>query len=271
MIKPLAKLLGKLFGQPFPGMYSDAYILGSLPKHRQQLWVIAAPKTGSTWLSKILENYFGWDRRNITPAFDRREQEPSLRVMAQASASEKILWAHTHTRVSTRTIELIQRVGICPIIQTRDLQDSLISYCDHCSKETPAAPMAYMDQPNWDELSDSSKMDFIVDLVAPWYFNFYAGWFANQLVQEKIAYVCAYENLVSNPVGEVVRICEHFKLAVDLHAIEAAVERTQHQHTRRNHGIVGRGKALLDAHKATLVRMRKYYPRIDFSSIGFPD
>jgi hypothetical protein len=271
MNKPLAKLLSKVLGQPFPGMYSDAYIWELLPKHRQQIWLITAPKCGSTWLSAILKNYLGWDSRTITPAFDRREQEPSLRVVAQASASDKILWTHSHTRASDSTDRLIRRAGVFPIIQTRVLHDSLISYCDHCSNESPIAPMAYMDQQHWDELSDSSRMGFAVDLVAPWYFNFYAGWFSNQLVQEKIAYVCAYEDLVSNPVGEVVRICEHFQLAVDLPAIEVAVERSARQPTRLNKGVVGRGKVLSEAHRATLARMRSYYSHIDMSSIGFPD
>ncbi len=267
----LDRLLSKVLGQPFSRMYSDAYIFGLLPKHRQQIWLITAPKSGSTWLSVILKNYLGWDARTITPGFDRREQEPSLRVVAQASRSDKILWTHTHTRASESTNQLIRQAGIYPIIQTRVLHDSLISYCEHCSSESPIAPMAFMDQRHWEELSDSSRMGFAVDLVAPWYFNFYAGWFSNPLVQEKIAYVCAYENLVSNPVSEVVRICEHFKLPVNPPAIEVAVERATRAPTRLNKGVVGRGKVLSDEQRATLARMRSYYSHIDMSAIGFPD
>lgn len=271
MNKPLVKLLAKVLDQPFPAMYSDAYIWGLIPKHREQIWLIAATKSGSTWLSAILKNYLGWDARTITPAFGRREQEPSLRKVAQASASDKIFWKHSHTRASESTDEMIRRAGIYPIIQTRVLHDSLISYCDHCTNESPVGPMAFMDQRHWNELSESARIGFVVDLVAPWYFNFYAGWFSNPLVQEKVAYVCAYENLLSNPVSEIVRICEHFKLAVDLSAIKVAVERAAHEPTRLNKAVVGRGKALSEAHRATLARMRSYYSHIDMSSIGFPD
>jgi len=241
MNKLFAKLISKVLGQPFPEMYSDAYIFGLLPKHRQQIWLIAAPKSGSTWLTVILSNYLGWNAQCITSGFDRREQEPSLRAVARTASANQILWKHSHTRVSEFTTQLIQRAGIYPIIQTRVLHDCLISFCDHLTNESPIAPMAFMDQRHWDELSDSARIDFAVDLVAPWYFNFYAGWFSSQLVQEKIAYVCAYENLVSNPVGEVVRICEHFKLPVDVPAIQSAVERTARQKTRRNQSVVGRG------------------------------
>ena len=44
MNKPLAKLLAKVLDQPFPAMYSDAYIWGLIPKHREQIWLIAATK-----------------------------------------------------------------------------------------------------------------------------------------------------------------------------------------------------------------------------------
>jgi hypothetical protein len=145
MNKPLAKLLSKVLGQPFPGMYSDAYIFGLLSKQRSQFWLIAAPKSGSTWLAEILKN-LRWYVRTITPAFDRREQEPSLRAVAEASTAGKILWKHSHTRALESTSQLIRRAGIFPIIQTRVLHDSLISDCDHCSCETPIAPMAYVDQ-----------------------------------------------------------------------------------------------------------------------------
>jgi hypothetical protein len=105
-------------------------------------------------------------------------------------------------------------------------------------------------------LSDAARLGFAVDLVAPWYFNFYAGWFSDLLVREKIAYVCADENLVSDPIGEVIRICEHFQLTVNRPAIEA---------------VVGRDNALSEAHRATLARMRGYYSHIDMSSIDFPN
>lgn len=271
MRKVIAGAAASLFGKPFPGMYSDEYIFALLPKHSKQIWLLTAPKSGSTWLSVILENYLGWNTQSLSPAFERREQEPCLRSLARESGSDRILWRHSHTRASESTTGLIRRVGIHPIIQTRNLPDALVSFYDHCTNESPVTPMAYMDPRRWAALSDSSRMDFVVDLVAPWYFNFYAGWFSDPLVRDRTAHLCAYEDLVADPAGEVVGICEHFGLEVDRPSIDAAVKRSERQPTRLNLGVIGRGSALSDAQHARLAAMRGFYPDIDFSSIGFAD
>lgn len=263
-------LFARLFRSPLPQMYTDSYVYSLLPRKRSHMWVIAAPKSGSTWLSAILENYLGWETRSLTLSYDRREQEPSLRALAQAASLDKVLWKHQHTRASKATTELIRRASIWPIIQTRDIHDTVMSCVDHFRRESPICPMAYMDDQQWRRLDGDSKIQFIIDMVAPWYFNFYAGWFSSDLVRDKVAYVCRYENLQRDPVGELMKICEHFGLPGNQREAQAAVDLTTSQSTRRNQGIVGRGAALSEAQKATLARMRSYYPEIDFCSVGFP-
>ena len=235
-----------------------------------QMWVIAAPKTGSTWLSAMLENYLGWETRSLTHSYDRREQEPCLRALAEAASIDKVLWRHQHTRASKPTLELIRRASIWPIIQTRDIHDTVISCCDHFLNESTVCPMAFMDELRWKSLDEASRLQFIVDMVAPWYFNFYAGWFASDIVRNKTAYVCHYENLKRDPCGELLKICEHFGLPRFHLKAQAAVDQAATQRTRLNKGIIGRGERLTNAQKTSLARMRDYYSGIDFSAAGFP-
>ena len=263
-------ILSTLWKIPAPIVYSDNFIYSMQRKTRMQMWVIAAPKTGSTWLSAMLENYLGWESRSLTHSYDRREQEPCLRALAEAASLDKVLWRHQHTRASKPTLELIGRASIWPIIQTRDIHDTIISCCDHFLNESTVCPMAYMDDLHWSLLDDATRLQFIVDMVAPWYFNFYAGWFASELVRNKTAYVCQYERLKLDPCGELMRICEHFGLPRTQSKAQSAVDRTARQPTRLNKGIIGRGVKLSNAQKATLARMRNYYSNIDFSAAGFP-
>ena len=262
-------IFSSLMKRPSPYVYSDNYIYSLLPKTQMQMWVIAAPKTGSTWLSAMLENYLGWEARSLTHSFDRREQEPSLRALAEAASINKVLWRHQHTRASKPTLELIRRASIWPIIQTRDIHDTIVSCCDHFLNESTVCPMAYMDDVHWSLLDDEARLQFIVDMVAPWYFNFYAGWFASELVRNKTAYVCRYESLKLDPCGELLRICEHFGLPRSQSKVQAAVDRTSHQPTRLNKGVIGRGAKLSKIQIASLARMRNYYSDIDFSAAGF--
>ena len=263
-------MLSSLLHKPSPVVYSDGFIYSLLPRKRSHLWVIAAPKTGSTWLSKILENYLDWEVRSLTSAYDRREQEPSLRALAESASIDKVLWKHQHTRASKSTIDLIRHAAILPIIQTRDIHDTVISFSDHFDHESTICPMAYMDDQQWRRLDDGARTQFMIDMVAPWYFNFYAGWFASDLVRNKTAYVCRYENLKSDPCVELIKICEHFGLPVNESRAQSAVNLASSQPTRLNQGVIGRGAILSDEQKATLTRMRNYYSDIDFSAVGFP-
>lgn len=263
-------LFAKLFREPLPQMYSTDYIYSLLPRSHTHMWVIAPPKSGSTWLSTLLDNYLGWTTLAMTDSYDRREQEPSLRLLAQAAPIDRVLWKHQHTRASKSTIELIRRAAILPIIQTRDIHDTVMSCIDHFSHLSTIWPMAYMDDHMWSQLGADSRSRFIVDMMAPWYFNFYAGWFSSPIVRDATAYVCRYENLNHDPVGELINICDHFGLPRDQKKAQAAVDRAASQFTRRNQAIVGRGASLPEELKESLCRMRRYYSNIDFSAVGFP-
>lgn len=264
-------LFSKLFREPLPQMYSRDYIYSLLRQKHSHLWIVAPPKSGSTWLSALLDNYLGWTTMAMTDSFDRREQEPSLRLLAQAARIDRVLWKHQHTRASKSTIELIRRADILPIIQTRDIHDTVMSCIDHFSNLSTIWPMAYMDDHQWNQLDADSKSRFIVDMMAPWYFNFYAGWFSSKIVRDATAYVCRYENLNRDPVGELIKICEHFGLPGDRQKAQAAVDRAASQFTRRNQGVIGRGAKLPEELKESLARMRRYYSDIDFSAAGFPE
>lgn len=263
-------LFASLLRRPWSGMYSDSYIYSLLAPRRSHAWVIAPPKSGSTWLSVLLEAYLGWETRSLAPSFDRREQEPSLRALAEAASREKVLSKHLHTRASQATIELIRRAAIKPIIQTRRLDDTLVSLGDHLDSESTTLPMAYMDDAQWGRLNGDSRQQFLIDMAAPWYFNFYAGWFSSELVRSGAAYVCRYEALQADPSRELLRICAHFGLPVEPERAEKAVAEAAKRFTRKNRGIVGRGQGLTDGQRESLARMRQYYAGIDFSAVGFP-
>ncbi len=260
-VKPLRK--------PAPHIYSDKYIYSLLPRNRRHVWVIAAPKSGSTWLSAILQNYLGWEVRSLAKSFDRREQEPCLRSLAESISSQDVLWKHQHTRASKSTVELIRRARIRPIIQTRNLHDTVISLFDHFNRESTTCAMAYMDQPQWGQLDDQAKLQFLIDLAAPWYFNFYAGWFSSSLMRDKIAYQCCYEELQSDPLAELHKICRHFGLPFYIGEAQTAIDRTASQFTRLNRGVPGRGAQLSEEQRDSLERMRRYYADVDFSAVGF--
>ena len=52
--------------------FDEKELKENVEKH---VFLICAPKSGSTWLTKILENVLGWPSIKLLPAYGNREQE----------------------------------------------------------------------------------------------------------------------------------------------------------------------------------------------------
>jgi hypothetical protein len=253
---------------PIRSLYSDAFIYRLISKTRKHVFIIAAPKSGSSWASCIFSNLLKWKEAMLTHNGGRREQEIDIRKLVTVTSRENLFSKHQHCRRSKGTLENIRRARIKPIIQVRDIYDTVISLRDHMTKEDVVMPMAYMDK-GWHNMSLVMQTEFIIDMIIPWYFNFYAGWVTSDLVQNNRAYILTYEKLESDPVKAVYDCCEWIGESVTSLDIVKAVEMAKTKKNRKNVGVVGRGHRLLTPkQREKILKMSLYYPDIDFSLIG---
>ena len=77
---------------------------------RKHVWLVAAPKSGSTWLGAMLDSVFGWPRVPLLDCYDRREQEVDVRMLLQ-HPNVDIFTPHQHTRASHPTLGIQTRGG----------------------------------------------------------------------------------------------------------------------------------------------------------------
>ena len=181
-----------------PEVLLDDQVLGSrIALERKHAWIVAAPKSGSTWLSALLEDLLGWRAVGLSGGSCRREQEPDLRQIIRFP-TENILSPHQHCRASDCTVQFIKRFRIKSILQVRNIYDTIISFRDHCRTEGLVFPMAYIDR-EFLRLSDEQQFQFIIDLVLPWYFNFYASWFEVEGLGPDNLFYVTYEDLRQDP------------------------------------------------------------------------
>ncbi len=248
------------------GVLTDTFLL-SLVRERQHLLVIAPPKVGSTWLSLLLEKLTGWRTSLLAPAYCQREQEIDLRCLVTKDTRQSTLFSHLHLRYSEYTEKIISKSGLKCVLMTRNIYDTVVSLVDHCDKYSLRMPIFFMTEGDWKGLSHEEKVDRIVDLAVPWYFNFYAGWFSNlERLGGQIS-VVSYEDLASAPASELQRLYEEFGLDQALTPHEAVLA-SAGQTTLRNVGITGRGAALPPSAIEKIERMASYYPSIRFTRIG---
>jgi hypothetical protein len=232
------------------------------------LWHIAAPKSGSTWLTTILKELLHWNVSPLIPSYDRREQEISEFNLVYPAMNNFVFSPHQHCRYSEATNKIIEKMNIKPILQYRNIFDTVISFSDHCNGGELNFPMAYMDKMNWERLDQNKKMDFIIDMIIPWYFNFYAGWFSSDLIKSEKILLISYEELVSDPFHQIKRIIQWIGIEKTDDEINVSIVSSMNNKTRKNVGILGRGTILSFDQKQRIRTMADYYPNIDFKFLG---
>jgi hypothetical protein len=161
----------------------------------------------------------------------------------------------------------LRAFSIQPVILVRNIFDCIVSLKDHIDKglvdpDTRIGPVAYVPDAYYEWTADA-RLDFIVDLFSPWYFNFFVGW---QDFDDGVW--VRYEDLLADPRATVRHIADALTLGVGDEAIAAAVDAAAHQPTRRNVATVGRGGMLSKQQRRRIEHLATYYPGKDFSLIG---
>lgn len=245
---------------------------------RYHIWHIAAPKSGSTWLTSILSYIFTSAGFKIAYLHNARmrEQEIIPHILF-SNPNDNIFSPHQHCKYSEYTIDLISLFRIRPILSIRNIFDTVISMRDHIingTYESVTIPTFHLSQTLYNDFSGWSiekQLDTIIDLCIPWFFHFYSGWFGFQhptIPNGEIFYV-PYEDLRADTVKVVIDLLAHCGMGISTDEVKNSVENIKQHYTRKNKAEIGRGKILLnDRHKEQIFRMASYYRDIDFSPIG---
>jgi len=226
----------------------------------EHLLVACQPKSGSTYLTKILANLPGFEEVNLVPEYGRREQELEENLLIEYQPRNYV--AQHHVRYSEVTESLVRRFGLKPIVLVRDVFDVVMSLRDHLVNTNLSIPMAYVPDEflGW---PDNIKHEFIVDMVVPWYFSFYASWYT-----QENKYFVTYSDLVSDTQKTIGGIVGTYGIPCTAEEIVSAITKAKVLNTRKNKAVEGRGAQLERHLKEQIINMTSYYKAIDFSLMG---
>ena len=248
--------------------YNDAlrYLNATIEKH---VWLVCAPKSGSTWLSAILGNLLKFPEIPLVPDYHRREQEADIFPLFFSGKEGNIFSPQQHCRYSNMTGNITNALNSHIILQLRNIFDSVVSVHDHFNLGTgDGGSSAYIDQTIWDKLNKEDKLWFIVDLIVPWYINFYVSWYKSPLFNSNRLMIVDYNDLNQHPEKTVKSILEFISEPRDHDLITAALNTSQKQDTRKNTAISGRGAELPKKMRDRIMSYKRFYTDVDFSHIG---
>jgi len=237
------------------------------------LWHVAAPKTGGTWLSRMLQNMYPDHETKYFGNSVGTRQLNSMKVLFNSSFpfQNKSLFLQQHCINCRNTENFLEKSGCRTILQCRNIFDSIISLYDHSNLSSNDDFWTLFGYNNkiWDNLDENFKLDFLVDFAAPWYLKFYSSWFSSDIIKSDQIYVITYENLKNNAFDELKKVSEWYGSNISDNAINMVIDSSNITYTRKNKAIVGRGKESLNEGQIDRIySLAKYYSSVDLSAIG---
>lgn len=228
--------------------------------------IACMPKSGSTFLDRLLRQLTEWDERLLTFAFLQNEEELHLPYLVEGARRSSV--TQQHFRATEANIQLLQAFAIRPLVQVRNLFDVVVSYADFFDA---GATINTFFARRWDALDRGRRLDLVIDNFLPWYFAFYASWMDAIADRRLDCAVVRYEDLIADKLGVLRRISDFYalgKTAAQCEAAVAAIDGVKSA-TRFNKGGSGRGAAELSPQQKKRVRgFADYFPDIDFAPVG---
>ncbi|MCA9024523.1 MAG: sulfotransferase domain-containing protein [Planctomycetaceae bacterium] len=222
------------------------------PTTSSHVLIACFPKSGSTYLCKVLADLTGMQRTNFMQArthgwyVEQDLYEPTLKALRRSPAI-----VHQHLKGTPPNLFLLAEYKVRPLILVRNIADTLLSLHDHLDREGPAVPTGYVPRHYFD-LDFDSRLMSLIRMHLPWYFNFLAAWQdATSEIDQKWL---SYEQLFADRVGTVRDVCEYFGIAATELEIQSSLDRldADANATRKNIGKAGRGASLPQTHKQAI-------------------
>lgn len=175
---------------------------------------------------------------------------------------------HLHMQALTANRRLIETLGLRPVIMIRNIADMLASFLDMLEVDPVARAEGLNCQVpvNFCGLDRCDKLDFMIDVVAPWYASYFATW--KDFVDEAPGTVCVlrYQDFCRDPAEALRTAVTHAGFITTLFRCRQsldAVWREKESH-RYNKGVTGRGGDYFSPpHFARLAKLLSYYPQLD--------
>lgn len=241
---------------------------------KQIVWHVAMPKSGSTWVSLVLKKGLakkGWRTTNLVPAHGRREQQiVPVELLRQKSLDTNVFAPHQHCMHSEYAFNFIKKFKVKLMLQVRSIPDCIVSLVDHFDKSVGEGPFAYLNNTLWNSYDSEQKLRFVIDLVLPWYINFWVGWSQGLKAHEIDHRLVRYEDMLDNTQTKFSQLASFCDPEVSDADVSAWLANTQKRDTRKNKAVSGRGTQLPQWVHTHLKRLISYYPSVDFSDVGIP-
>lgn len=248
------------------------------PPASPSIMVACVPKSGSTFVSRVFAEATEMERREFLYDINGHNgwdlYLPQLMAAAQQSPQRGYV-SHHHVLATPPNLELIKIFNFRTVVLLRNVFDVIVSLRDHAlavrddPRVVAITPLHVPDR--FCDLDSETQFDWIIDFRIPWYIRFFVGWYKVHWSRAIDCLWATYDELMAEPVSQLTRILEQLGFPQPADRVERAIitANADRGAIRFNKGVTGRGSQLLsDEQKARVIALTRYYPDINFASLG---
>jgi len=236
---------------------------------RPFLLLAFAPKCAGTYFRQAAINAVGGHLIRMCHAQGGRDGTLYLPNVIASCLDETapVTVTHLHMQALTANRRFIETLGLRPVIMIRNIADMLASFLDMLEIDLIARAEGLNCQvpENFCEMERSDKLDFMIDVIAPWYASYFATW--KSFVDETPGTVCVlrFHDFCTNPAEALRTTLTHAGFVTTLFRCRQSLEAVwrQKENYRFNKGVRGRGNEYFSpAHISRLRKLLSYYPQL---------
>ena len=186
-----------------PTLGNSRWATSDYQENNPRVIICAPPKSGSTWATNILAKSLNVSIRRLCYAWSSNEHD--LYVPSLVKFKGQGFISQLHMKATPHNIVLLKDFSVRPIILTRNVFDSVVSFSRDLRKKIQAKKktqgvLGYSFvwlTDHMDNFSEDEIIDYSIDYYLPWYMNFLRSWDAHH---DKCRPVfCRYEDLKEHP------------------------------------------------------------------------
>lgn len=144
---------------------------------RARILVAAPPKSGSSYVGRVMRSYFGIPEALTFPRQIDFDAAHNLSLWMIMAVRGQPFCFNFHMLPHVSNLEIAAQERIMIVGQWRNLGDMLVSLDDHIlADQSPGAQVFILDLDRFKRLAPDARMTFLIDTIVPWYLNFYLRW-----------------------------------------------------------------------------------------------
>ncbi|MEX0936999.1 MAG: sulfotransferase domain-containing protein [Pirellulales bacterium] len=214
------------------------------------LMIACFPKSGSTYLMRLLCEITGFKRAILVPYRGPNEQDLSKILLDEHRWRDGV--CQQHLKATYYNLELLRKHNIRVVVLLRNIYDVVVSLCDHIDNGGPLMPTGYTPE-QFSQWPQERKWMFLIRVHIPWYFSFLMSWHEGQ--HQVPVHWLTYEELFEDQQDTVRQLLGFWDVPRTSEEIAHGLEAVQSQFTRFNQGVAGRGSVLPVEHKRAIAEL----------------